>query len=95
MPSTVPIGSSVHIGERLVGAGRHIHRLLRQSEVEDLYSFVGQNEDVFWLEVTMHNTFLVSCRESLCNLQAIFIHPSLRKRTGLQPFAKSLAFEKF
>src|ERR1700677_1323617 len=63
----------------LVGAGSPIHHLLCQSEVENLDSFIGQDEDVFRLEVTMHNTFLVSCRESLCNLQNarnIFRHPA-------------------
>src|ERR1035441_2185589 len=43
----------------------------------------------------MHNTFLVSCRQSLCNLQTVFIHPSLLKSPSLQTFAKCLAFEKF
>ena len=96
VPSTTP--GSVGDGDvrsALSPAGRRpITRHLRQAEVEDLETLIAGDEDVLGFQIAVGDAFVVGGLKSTRDLKRILDRLAHADRSGLEPFAKGLAFEQ-
>src|SRR6188472_711340 len=67
---------------------------LRQSEVEDLGVAVGTQHDVLGLDIAMHETTGMRCRQSTCELDTDVHDIAYRQRAPLQTVPKRLTLDE-
>ncbi len=46
-------------------------RQLRQAKIENLDPAISGDEQVLWLEVSMHNSLFVRCRQTMSDLHSV------------------------
>ncbi len=67
---------------------------LCQTEIQNLHAPVTSDEQILRLQVTMHDSLLVRCGESVRDLQREVQRFALRKLHAVHTLAQSLAFQK-
>src|SRR5690348_6802216 len=88
-------------GRRRAGHGgalarrTHASRLLRQSEIQDLYTAVFRDENVVWFEITMHDPFLVRRCQTLRYLDSIVNRLAQREWASAQSLTQTFSFQQF
>ena len=70
-------------------------RLLGQAKIENFYAVVVGDENVFGLEVAMHDALVVCGGETVGKMQREVRDFALRERTAFHAFAESVAFQVF
>ena len=68
---------------------------LGQAEVQNLHSTIAGDEQIFRLQVAMHDALLVRRRQSPRHLQPVFNRLADRKRAIPQTLAQRLTFQQF
>jgi hypothetical protein len=69
-------------------------RQFGQAEIQDLDPPVLGYENVLGLQVAVHDSLLVRCRQSVRDLHSIFDRLALRQRPPVQHIAQTLALQQ-
>ena len=69
-------------------------RELRQTKIENLHSSVVGDKDVVGFEIAMDDSFLVCCRQTVCDLQCVINSASLAQGSTANSLAKCFSFQQ-